>query len=122
MFRQEAVSTNDRLSLAQTARLLSEVEEMSLESSKRAVDGDPLDLLWNRLIETDPVPAVGISADDDDEQSVNVSMLKIKEQESTLSAVALLSFIRSQQKEYSTTMEQVADLVHILNRQHWRIY
>jgi hypothetical protein len=117
MFRQEAVSTGDRLSLAQTARLLSEVEEMSLESSKRAVDGDPLDLLWNRLIETDPVPAVGISADDDDEQSMNVSMLKIKEQESTLSAVALLSFIRSQQKEYSTTMEQVADLVHILNRQ-----
>jgi hypothetical protein len=117
MFRQEAMSTDDRLSLAQTARLLSEVEEMSLEMSKRAVDGDPLDLLWNRLIETDPVPAVGVSEDDDDDQSMNVSMLKIKEQESTLSPVALLSFIRSQQKEYSTTMEQVVDLVHILNRQ-----
>jgi hypothetical protein len=117
MFRQEAAGTDDRLSLAQTARLLSEVEETSLELSKRSVDGDPLDLLWNRLIETDPVPAVGISKDDDDDQSVYVGMLQTKEHESTLSPVALLSFIRSQQKEYSTTLEQVADLVHILNRQ-----
>lgn len=115
MFRQAAVDTDDRLSLAETARLLSEVEEASMELSKRAVHGDPLDILWNRLVDTDPVPAVVI--DDDDDQSLELGMDQQEESEPTLSPVAFLSFIRSQQKEYSTTLEQVADLVHILNRQ-----
>ena len=109
-FRQCAV--DDKLSLAAVAILLQDIQEEGLElTGRRAAHADPLELLWTKLLETDPVPVVGV---EDDEQSLELGILR---QEETISPVAFLSFVRSYQKEYTTTLEHVVDLVNLLNRQ-----
>jgi hypothetical protein len=92
--------------------LLEDVKESAVRGPRR----DPLLRLWKELVETDPVPAVGLQQDDDDKASLELSLREMPKHES-ISAVQLLSFIRSKQKKFTTTMEQVTDLVYLLNQQ-----
>ena len=63
---------------------------------------DPIVKLWKELVSTDPVP---------------IDSIGIVKTAESLSPVALLSFVRSQQKRFHATMEQVTDLIHLLNQQ-----
>lgn len=57
------------------------------------------------------VPAVGWHGGNDD-VSVEISL----QGDESISSVAFLSFLRAQQKEYSTSLEEVVDLVRTLNQ------
>lgn len=70
-------------------------------------DSDPVGQMWNELVATDPVPV-------DPEDSAQDVTTDLSE---SISPVALLSFIRSQQKKYNSTLEQVNEIVQLLNYQ-----
>jgi hypothetical protein len=97
------------LFLTETAELLAEVRDAVLD----VADGekDPLTKIWDLLVDTDPVPPLKYEGDQADLE------LELNPQEDTISAVALLSFLRSQQKEFTTSLENVHDLVSLLNSQ-----
>lgn len=106
MFKEECTDAHDeKLPISTIALLLEELREEATEGA------DPLHRLWKELVHTDPVPVVGMQANEED---VSVE-LGIREQSYSISAVAFLSFIRSQQKNYTATMEQVTDFVRTLN-------
>jgi hypothetical protein len=85
-----------------------------LEDIEAEIANDPCDRLWSEIVATDPIPAVKLGRADDD---ASMELFNDEEEEETISAVAFLSFIRSQQKEFSTSLEDVVKLVHILNNQ-----
>lgn len=96
------------LFLAETAELLAEVREASLDVSLDD-DDDPLTKIWNELLASDPMPPVKLEGD-----QAHLEM-EVNRQEESLSAVALLSFLRSQQKEFTTSLEDVHQLMSVLN-------
>lgn len=113
------------LSMSAIARLIPVVAQAIASGSSTLATTKPVDpplqKLWNKLVETDPVPIVGLENNDDgDDPStvvVEVGILKERQQPESISAVALLSFIRSQQKNYTATLEQITVFVQELNAQ-----
>lgn len=95
------------LFLTETAELLAEVREAALDIS--IDEDDPLTTLWNELLASDPIPPVKMDLDQGHLE------MEVNRQEESLSSVALLSFLRSQQKEFSTSLEDVRQLVSVLN-------
>lgn len=94
--------------------LMEQVENVAmLLTGFNKYNHDPLDRLWNEILITDPIPVLRMARADDD-ASVELEFDE-EEEEETISSVAFLSFIRSQQKEYHTSLEYVANLIHILN-------
>ena len=122
MFTQDC-GNMDSLTFTETARLLQDVYDASTElvTGQTSSLVDPLEKLWNQLVETDPVPmnddkkdgGAGEGNDDDDSDTAR----GISSQEETISTVALLSFVRSQQKEFEATLPRVTNLVQTLNHQ-----
>ena len=79
---------------------------------------DHLEQLWNEMYSTDPVPAVSV----DDDASYSSYELNVMDgndgTEESVSTVAFLSFLRSHQREFSTSLEEATELVNILNGLH----
>ena len=97
---------NGVLSLPAVSLLLEDVK------STRSRGVDPLEKLWKEIVSTDPVPEIGLNEDDD--ASLEMS---VRDMEESISAVAFLSFIRSSQRQFKTSIEQVSDLINALNQQ-----
>lgn len=83
-----------------------------IESESRC--DDPCDRLWNEVVATDPIPAVKVDRAQDD---TSLELVNDDDDEETISAVAFLSFIRSQQRQFHASLEGVVQLVHTLNNQ-----
>ena len=109
----------DGLPLWIVAELMNDVRFYSMEAAGiKYVNQDPLLRLWKDVKGTDPVPAVKV----DDQKGENGGETEMqvsgnKEDEKTISSVAFLSFIRSQQKEFKTTLESSLNVLHVLNEQ-----
>jgi hypothetical protein len=110
MFKEECTKygreEEQLLTFSAIANLLDHVRRLSVSPGK-----NPFEDLWAELVETDPVPPVGWQGEEGAPVELNIS------RDDSISIVAFLSFLRSQQKEYSTSLEEATDLVHILNQQ-----
>lgn len=97
------------LFLTETAELVAEVREAAVE----VVEGhdDPLTKLWKQIMDSDPIPPLKYENNQTDLE------LEVNEHEESISAIALLSFLRSQQREFTTALEDVHRLVGVLNSQ-----
>ena len=116
---------NDQLSFRDVALLL---EDVRAQATAAAGVEDPLERLWLELVDTDPVPRTSVvetplrhrsrsnNYADDVLADLELSILHVPKAP-TISAVAFLSFVRSQQKNYGATLEEVTELVRALNRQ-----
>jgi hypothetical protein len=105
---------NNGLSLWCIAELMNDVKFYSMEAmGVKLILQDPMLRLFYEIIGTDPVPTLRL------ESSAANLELKVNDSEpdQTLSSVAFLSFIRSEQKEYQTSLETALDLLHALNSQ-----
>lgn len=109
---KDMCNRDERVAFQDVAFLLDDVKAETASEE----DADPLELVWRELVETDPVPAVGVSMDNDD-ASLELSILRLQQQSQTISAVAFLSFVRSQQKNYTASLEDVTEYIRGLNRQ-----
>jgi Phosphatidylinositol-specific phospholipase C, X domain/Phosphatidylinositol-specific phospholipase C, Y domain/C2 domain len=107
LFKEESAGHKaaEKLPISTIALLLDEVREIASEGN------DPLLLLWKELVRTDPIPVVGL-----DEATEATFESGVREAAHSISAVALLSFMRSQQKQYTASLEQATELVRTLNR------
>ncbi|CAB9504809.1 Inactive phospholipase C-like protein 1 [Seminavis robusta] len=85
-----------------------------LEDIEAETINDPCDAVWKDIVSTDPIPAVKVGRAEDD---ASLELLNDEGEEETISAVALLSFIRSQQKQFSSSLEDAINLIHTLNNQ-----
>jgi len=86
-----------------------------LEDIEGDLLNDPCDRIWKEIVATDPIPAavkLGSATDDGSFEHLNVN-----EGNETVSAVAFLSFIRSQQKEPKASLEDATSLIQRLNNQ-----
>ncbi|KAL3925338.1 MAG: hypothetical protein SGILL_000478 [Bacillariaceae sp.] len=104
------------------AELLHDLEFHSKTATGiRMVKQDPMLRLWYELLESDPVPdpnnnnkksksSNGSDKDQDSKISPTVSS-------ETLSPIAFLSFVRSQQKDYKATLEDASALIKALQAQ-----
>jgi Phosphatidylinositol-specific phospholipase C, X domain/Phosphatidylinositol-specific phospholipase C, Y domain len=101
MFKETAGEA-ELISFDQTARLLECLRP----------ENDPVEQIWNDLIGTDPVPV-----DPEEEDGSTDGGALLDDLAESISPVALLSFIRSQQKKYNSTLEQVNEIVQLLNYQ-----
>jgi hypothetical protein len=102
------------LPLWAVSELLNDVRFHGMQAAGlKFVNQDPILRLWHDIIGTDPVPSLKITA------SAGSLELKVDDSnpEKTVSSVAYLSFIRSHQKEFQTTLEDAMELMHILNSQ-----
>ena len=112
-FCKEKDAEETGLDQKQTLELLEEIRGESRKAAGLSLRDDPIERLWLAIVETDPVPSVSY----DGEDKKNELELVLSAQEETISPVAFLSFIRSKQKEYKTTLEQVQGLIYSLNSQ-----
>jgi hypothetical protein len=116
-------NNNALLPMWAVSDLLKDVKYHSMEvAGLKYVHNDPLLRIWHDALSTDPVPALKADDDDggattfDEGQSLELNVTNLSA-EKTISSVAFLSFIRSQQKEFKTTLESALDLMHALNQQ-----
>lgn len=107
------MQAEDGLTILQTSHLLDEVREIALAMNDLNADDDPCVRIFNDILKSDPVPALNMEHETDD---VDVEM-EINQEEASISAVAFLSFVRSEQKEYNTSIEDVHHSLVILNGQ-----
>lgn len=121
---------SDKLSFVAVATLLESIHKSSLPGENVV-----LERIWQELLDTDPVPPVKVSTyalppethtrshNNNSNSHEGASALELHiphssaSSEESISAVAFLSFLRSQQKEFQTSLEEATDLVHILNQQ-----
>jgi hypothetical protein len=108
LFKEECneFRANDKLSIHTIAMLLDDAKEIASDNK------DPMILLWDELVRTDPVPMVGLDEETGTEATFE---LGVREVAHSISAVAVLSFIRSQQKNYTASLEQITDFVRMYN-------
>eukprot|EP00548_Thalassiothrix_antarctica_P009264 CAMPEP_0194157032 /NCGR_PEP_ID=MMETSP0152-20130528/70462_1 /TAXON_ID=1049557 /ORGANISM="Thalassiothrix antarctica, Strain L6-D1" /LENGTH=1458 /DNA_ID=CAMNT_0038865143 /DNA_START=158 /DNA_END=4534 /DNA_ORIENTATION=+ len=110
------------LTLEDTVDLLTEVKS-AIEDSRFPRKNDdedeedesnrnPLDNLWSSLMDSDPVPPLKYNNDSSEDLELQVNV-----EEESISTIAFLSFIRSEQKEFTTSLESTQHLVQIINRQ-----
>lgn len=90
-FRNQSGATN-LLTLPQTGLLLQHVRIMI----NPADNTHPIDALWKQIVQNDPTP---------------------HPEGSSISSVAFLSFLRSEQQEHDTKLEEAVDIIHALNQQ-----
>jgi len=105
-------SHDDKMPFLSVAQLLETIYKSTLPK-----ENVPVERLWRELSETDPVPPPPSANRGGRGDTDNDSKDGEEEQEQTISAVAFLSFLRSHQKEFSTSIEEATDLVKVLNHQ-----
>jgi Phosphatidylinositol-specific phospholipase C, X domain/Phosphatidylinositol-specific phospholipase C, Y domain/C2 domain len=82
-------------------------------SGIRLVKQDPMTRLWNEIVESDPVPILN-----KDGAKVKVdTKIAATTPDTSISSVAFLSFIRSQQKEFKATLDDALALMKALKAQ-----
>jgi hypothetical protein len=100
------------------AELMNDVKFYSMEAmGVRRINQDPMLRLFYEIMGTDPVPSLKISQNTKPSASNLELKVNDSEHDKTLSSVAFLSFIRSQQKEYQTSLETALGLLNVLNSQ-----
>ena len=98
------------------AELLNDLEFHSKTATGiKLIKQDPILRLWFQLVESDPVPDPNRSRDGKKQQDSKISRGATSSE--TLSPVAFLSFIRSQQKDYKATLEDAVALIKALKAQ-----
>ena len=110
----EIQGKSEHLTFVQTAKLMEKVRR----EQGIAVD-DPLEMLWRQMVKNDPVSAVGL---DENTSFASYELHAMNKDDSDLeesvSIVAFLSFLRTQQKEFNRTHPDATNLVNTLNRIH----
>jgi hypothetical protein len=100
------------------AELLNDLEFHSKTATGiKFVKQDPMLRLWYHLVETDPVPDSDSDKNKDDKKQQDNKISRAAASSRTLSPVAFLSFIRSQQKDYKATLEDAIALIKALKAQ-----
>jgi hypothetical protein len=109
---------DDSLPLWCIAELMNDVKFYSMEDMDvRLIHQDPMLRLFYEIIGTDPIPPVKLTQSTES-SAINVELkVNDSENEKTVSSIAFLSFIRSQQKEYKASLETVLGLLNVLNSQ-----
>jgi len=106
----------DHLTFVETTRLFERVRSVHADTIE-----DPLEQVWKEMVKSDPVTAVGVD-DNGSYASYELHTMDDKDDndlmEESISTVAFLSFLRSQQKEFSKSLEEATELVNYLNRLH----
>lgn len=93
--------------------LLHDLEFHSATASGiKLVKQDPTLRLWHQLVESDPIPG-----SDGAKKNQLDNKIKPSASKDSLSPVAFLSFIRSQQKDYKATLEDATALIKALKAQ-----
>ncbi|KAL3915678.1 MAG: hypothetical protein SGILL_005533, partial [Bacillariaceae sp.] len=99
------------------AELLNDLEFHSKTATGiKLVKQDPMLRLWYQLVESDPVPDPNKRKDNKKQQDRKIGHAADDSSE-TLSPVAFLSFIRSQQKDFKATLEDAVSLIKALKAQ-----
>ena len=83
-------------------------KEMGITRSSQ----DPMLRVWEEIVKTDPVPALKVANGNEGGLEMDVEK---DEDNVTISSVGLLTFVRTQQKEYNTTLESVQDMITVVN-------
>lgn len=112
--RQEVQHSDTGLPLWAAADLLNEVRFHAMEhAGLKIVRDDPLLRLWQDLMGTDPLPSAGYT------DSGNIDSLALRviasDPHKSISAISFLSFTRTQQKQFQTSLEDVTEIIHVLN-------
>ena len=114
----------DAMPIWAVQNLLKEVKHLSNEQAGvKNVHHDPLSRIWHDILATDPVPNLtggnGKKNGTEVQQSLEIAANNNYKSSSqkTISSVAFLSFIRSQQKEFGTTLEKSLQLMQSINSQ-----
>lgn len=103
---EKQLNEDEGMLFSYVGEILEDIETETLQ--------DPCEKVWNEIVRTDPIPAVKLGRAEDD---ASLELLNDEEDEETISAVAFLSFVRSQQKHFNSTLEDVINLIHTLNNQ-----
>jgi hypothetical protein len=107
----------DGLSMWCIAQLLKDVKFYTMDHMGiRNIHQDPMLRLFYEIMGTDPVPPLMLSQSTESGATVELSV-NDSEHDKTISSVAFLSFIRSHQKEYQTSLETALELLSVLNSQ-----
>lgn len=85
----------------------------TMGSGVRFVKQDPMLRLWNEILESDPVPTLN----KDGAKVKPETKISATASDRTISAVAFLSFIRSQQKEFKATLDDAITVMKALKAQ-----
>ncbi len=88
------------------------ISSMGLKYTKQ----DPTLRLWHEILESDPVPILNKDGSRDPLET-KISANQSDGTDMTISPVAFLSFIRSQQKEFKATMEDAMSLIEAIHAQ-----
>jgi hypothetical protein len=98
------------------AELLKDVDQISKQvMGMSLVQQDPVSRLWNEILGTDPVPYSS-------KETTNVVGTTLEQEfqtsdASSISNVAFLSFVRSQQKDFRAQPDQTGGIIQRLNQQ-----
>lgn len=107
----------DGLPLWAVSELIQDLRYHNLEhAGLKLVRDDPQLRLWHSIFDTDPVPSLRMAGEDDDFDTPT-EYNSSSNYEKSISSVAFLSFIRSQQKQFKASLENALGLMHILNHQ-----
>ncbi len=88
------------------------ISSMGLKYTKQ----DPTLRLWHEILESDPVPILNKDGSRDPLET-KISVNQSEGTDMTISPVAFLSFLRSQQKEFKATMEDAMDIIKAIHAQ-----
>jgi hypothetical protein len=88
------------------------INAMGLKYTKQ----DPTLRLWHEILESDPVPILNKDGSRETLES-EITMSQAEGTDMTISPVAFLSFLRSQQKEFKAAMEDAMDVIQAIHAQ-----
>ena len=112
-FCRELGAEDDCINFKQTCSLIDVIQEVSLHDLDVKGESHPTDELWRRILETDPIPPP-TNTKVDKQTEIDMELNPV---EASISAVAFLSFLRSQQREFTSTLEDVHSLISFLHAQ-----
>jgi len=112
-FCRELGAEDETINIRQTYSLLEVIKEVCIDDVGIGELEHPLHKIWSKILETDPVPSPTFAGADPQAQIE----LELNPVEPSISAVAFLSFLRSQQREYSVSLDNVHALAGVLNSQ-----
>ena len=111
-FCQQLGLDDESINIRQANALLEEIKEVCVSAVGIDEVDHPLHQIWSRILETDPVPPPTPSGIDRQAQ-IDAELNPVE----SISAVAFLSFLRSQQREYSASLSDVHYMLYLLNSQ-----
>ena len=112
-FCRELGAEDDCINFRQTCSLIDLIQEVSVDYLDGEGESHPIDQLWRRILETDPIP-LPTNVKVDKQMEIDMELNPV---EATISAVAFLSFLRSQQREFTSSLEDVHYLASLIQAQ-----